>query len=148
MQVREQGRQVQLIRSPYDSVKKRCVQKVVATFKQSYFYSSVNINDYLSASQLLILTDGEKKTLSDWLINKSTAVASTNRASVVSESDKFIGRLTDAILADGIPAYQAAQVYAEMDKLAKALKKMGHPRSSLKPVKATAGQSGQVAMEL
>lgn len=148
MQIREQGRQVQLIRSPYDPVKKRCTQKVVATFKQHYSYSSVDINKYLSAEQLLILTDDEKKTLSDWLINKSTAIASGDRSHIISAADRSIGRIADAILADGIPAYQAAKIYEAMDKLAKALKKMGHPRSALKPVKAPAGQPGQAALEI
>lgn len=146
MQVREQGRQVQLIRSPYDSVKKRCVQKVVVTFKQSPSYSSVDINKYLSASQLLILTEDEKKTLSDWLINKSTAIASMDRSQAISAADRNINRLADAILADGIPPYQAVKIYEAMDKLARALKKAGHPKSALKPVKEVAGQPGQAAL--
>lgn len=142
MQIREQGRQVQLIRSPYDSIKKRCVQKVVHTFEKQSFYQPDGMNKYLSAKQLSDLSDDEKKTLSDWLKAKADKKAADNRASSIRESDANLIALADAILADGVSAEQAAVIWESIEKLSKALKKAGHPKSSLKASGAPQTQPG------
>lgn len=132
MQIREQGQQVQLIRSPYDSTKKRCVQKVVHTFKRQYSYLSDDLNNYLSADQVLDLSDDEKKTLSDWLKARTDKKAADDRASSIRYADIRNNLTADAISSDGVSAEQAAAIWESIEKLSKALKKAGHPKSSLK----------------
>lgn len=138
MQIREQGKQVQLIRSPYSQEKKRCVQKVVHTFERRYHYSSDDVNEYLSVEQVSDLSDDEKKTLSDWLRAKADKNASDDRKHKISYADKFLSLTADAILSDGVSQEQAAQIWFGIEKLSKALKKSGHPKSALKSPPAPA----------
>lgn len=146
MQIREQGRQVQLIRSPYDSVKKRCVQKVVHTFHRAGNYISVDINDYLTAEQSSDLSADENKTLSDWLKAKADKSLSDVRKYSIMLASNDIGRLTDAILADGVSEEKALEIWCEIDKLSKALKKAGFPKSSLKAPAIKTGLTDQASL--
>ena len=148
MQIREQGRQVQLIRSPYDSTKKRCVQKVVHTFKQQYIYSSDDVTKYLSAEQVSDLSDDEKKTLSDWLKAKADKSSADDRKYSISYADIQIIKAADAISSDGVCAGQAAKIWEAIEKLSKSLKKAGHPKSAAKPPAAPVVPAGQVALSL
>jgi hypothetical protein len=148
MQIREQGRQVQLIRSPYDSTKKRCVQKVVHTFKRQYIYLSDDVTKYLSAEQVEDLSDDEKKTLSDWLKAKADKGSADDRRVSIAYADRQIVKAADAISSDGVSAEQAAKIWEAIEKLSKALKKAGHPRSSTKSPAAPAAPAGQVALHL
>ena len=144
MQIREQGRQVQLIRSPYDSVKKRCVQKVVHTFKKQYIYSSDDITEYLSVQQVEDLSDDEKKTLSVWLATKADKMSADVRRNRIILADTTIEGLADAISSDGVSADQALKIWEAIDKLSKVLKKTGYPKSALKtpaPPVVPAGQA-------
>jgi hypothetical protein len=127
MQIREQGQQVQLIRSPYDKDKKRCVQKVFMKFERSHSYDA-NVNKYLSDNQIKELSADEIKTLSDWLTAKADKLAADVRKSSIFSAEYSISRLADAILSDNVDAAKASEIYAAMDVLAKALKKMGHER--------------------
>ena len=127
MQIREQGQKVQLIRSPYDSNKKRCVQKVFITFKRSYMYTA-NVNKYLSDDQIKELSADEIETLSDWLTSRADKSSADDRRYAIESSDKNIIKSADAILSDGANAEKAAAIYASMDVMAKALKKAGHPK--------------------
>ena len=148
MQIREQGRQVQLIRSPYDSTKKRCVQKVVHTFKQQYSYLSDDITKYLSAEQVADLSDDEKKTLSDWLKARADKTSADDRKYSISGADRQISKSADAISSDGVSAEQAAKIWEAIEKLSKALRKSGHPRSATKAPAAPVVPAGQVALSL
>lgn len=132
MQIREQGKQVQLIRSPYNPVKKRCVQKVVHTFKQQYEYKSDDVSLYLSASQLADFTDVEKSELSAWLKKQKDDKTKEDRARTILLADVNLGRLANAVEMDAITVEKAAEIWASISILTKALKKAGHP----KPVKA------------
>lgn len=143
MQIREQGRQVQLIRSPYDATKKRCVQKVVHTFPQSNVGYGSAIDEFLSADQLADLSDDEKKTVSDWLKARADKKAADRRESAISFADGSIGRVADAISSDGVSAEQAARIWAAIDKLSKALKKASYPKSAMKASAAPVAQAGQ-----
>jgi hypothetical protein len=133
MQIREQGKQVQLIRSPYDKTKKRCVQKVAHIFPRQYFYSSDDITTYLSAEQIADLSDDEKKTLSDWLKGRADKSAADNRRNRIISADISLSALADAILSDGVTDEQAAAIVEGLAKVAKALKKSGHKSSKKKP---------------
>lgn len=130
MQIRIQGKQVQLIRSPYCKEKKRCVQKVAHTFKDPIVFSSDDVNTYLSAEQLADLSDDEKKTLSDWLRDKADKNSAADRRFFISWADKNIIKSADAILSDGVDADQAAKIWEAIERLSKALKKSGHPKSA------------------
>ncbi len=130
MQIREQGQQVQLIRSPYDSTKKRCVQKVFITFKRSYMYAA-NVNKYLSDEQIKELSVDEIKTLSDWLTVRADKLSADDRRYAIAAADTRISAIADAILSDGIDTVQAEKVYAEIDKLQKVLRKAGHTRKKV-----------------
>lgn len=133
MQIREQGKQVQLIRSPYDKTKKRCVQKVVHIFQRQYVYLSDDITKYLSAEQIADLSDDEKKTLSDWLRARADKSSADGRRIKISYADKNLSDLADAILSDGVTDEQAAAIVEGLAKVAKALKKSGHKSSKKKP---------------
>jgi hypothetical protein len=148
MQIREQGKQVQLIRSPYDSTKKRCVQKVVHTFKQRYSYSSDDVNRYLSAEQVADLSDDEKKTLSDWLKAKTDKTTADDRKYSISYADSHISKAADAISSDGVSAEQAAKIWEAMTTLSKALKKSGHPRRASADKKEAVTQDAQQQIDL
>lgn len=130
MQIRIQGKQVQLIRSPYCKEKKRCVQKVAHTFKDPIIFSSDDVNTYLSAEQVADLSDDEKKTLSDWLREKADKCSAADRRFFISWADKNIIKSADAIFSDGVDAEQAAKIWEAMERLGKALKKSGHPKSA------------------
>ena len=142
MQIREQGQQVQLIRSPYDSTKKRCVQKVAHTFKKRSSYSSDDITEYLSAEKIADLSDSEKKTLSDWLKDRADKKTADDRKNSIIHAYINISKLADAILSDYVSAEQAEKIWLAIEKLSKALKKSGHPRSSLKAPGAPQMQPG------
>jgi len=148
MQIREQGQQVQLIRSPYCKEKKRCVQKVVHTFKRQYYYSSDDVSKYLSVDQVADLSDDEKKKLSDWLKAKADKTSADDRAYSISRADRQISKAADAILSDGVSAEQAVEIWAAIEKLSKALRKSGHPRSAAKAPAAPVVPAGQVALSL
>lgn len=126
MQIREQGRQVQLIRSPYDKEKKRCVQKVVHTFQQRYSYSPDDLTKHLSADQLADLSDDEKKTLSDWMKAKTDKVLADGRKIKIIYADTELSAMADAILSDGVSDEQAAKIFEGLAKVSKALRKAGH----------------------
>jgi len=139
MQIREQGRQVQLIRSPYDSTKKRCVQTVFCHFKRSYKYLSADMNDYLSAEQIALLSDDEKKQLSDWLKARTDKDLTDDRRLRIRIADKIIDALTDAILSydpakddnvlsADLSEVDVAKIYGAIDRLKKAMKKKGLAR--------------------
>ncbi len=129
MQIREQGKQVQLIRSPYDPARKRCVQRVAHKFERRIMYLSANPADYLSAEQLADLSDDEQQTLAAWLNAKSDKQAADDRSYAIRFADSNIIRLADAILSDGLPDSQHAdRIWKAMSQLEKALKKSGHPR--------------------
>jgi cell division septation protein DedD len=138
MQIREQGKQVQLIRSPYDKEKKRCVQKVAHTFKQQHKYLSDDITKYLSAEQLADLSDDEKKTLSDWLKAKTDKTKADDCMINIMTADRLLSQSADSILSAGVSAEKAAAIWAAMDKMSKALRKAGHPKKTPAPAVAAA----------
>lgn len=132
MQIREQGRQVQLIRSPYDSAKKRCTQKVVHTFKSSVLYSTDDIKKCLSDEQLLDLSADEIQTVEVWIKARFNNSAQNSRSYSIMMASQTINSLADAILSDGLTDQQAANIWLAIDALAKSMKKSGHAKSAKK----------------
>lgn len=153
MQIREQGNAVQLIRTPYDKVRKRCYQKVAFSFKQHHSYLSDD-GEYLSADRMTLkrpgtasaedaglgdagaLTDDEQKKLSAWLRAKADQISAGNRQSAISNLGAELGRSASAIAKDGVSAEQAATIWKAIEQLSKALKRSGNPKSAKAPVAA------------
>jgi hypothetical protein len=127
MQIREQGNQVQLIRSPYDKDKKRCVAHVAHTFKIPSDYS-MTPDKYLSAEQIADLSVEELAHFDAWLRAKAAKKSAESRAFRISYADRWIGEAVSAIAADGVSSEQAVKIWAAMDAMAKTLKKAGHPK--------------------
>lgn len=129
MQIREQGQQVQLIRSPYDSTKKRCVQKVVHTFKKQDDYLSASIGDYLSDEQRDDLSSDEKQLLHSWLNDRFYSYKANERKEAIRLAYINIVKTSAAILSDGIEDENAQSIYEAIDILRSALKKRGHKKN-------------------
>lgn len=127
MQIREQGKQVQLIRSTYDKDKKRNVAKVVTHFPR---YTDENP----SADVWGVLTDEEKVQLQEWLDERAAKKAETDKNRSARIAPNIVGGLIPA--ADLMTPEVAAQVWEQLGKLQKALKKAGHKRPPLVKVAA------------
>lgn len=129
MQIRIQGKQVQLIRNPYNKEKKRCVQKVIATFDK---YADMNRSDggegLLSAEQWTDLSDDEKVTLSDWLTAQAQSRSDSSLRFAVSEAARTLDKVRQGIEKFDTTQEQANAIWEGLAALQKALKKRGHPR--------------------
>ena len=143
MIIREQGQQLQLIRSPYDPEKKRCTQKVIATFEKRYKY---DIDKILSDDKLnnIIygdknLSDDERKKLTEWLQSRVDRADKFSAETSVRYAQERITEIAAALANDAVLLDQsgAAAIYAAMDALTAALKarKLKRPKA---PAKATA----------
>lgn len=154
MYIREQGKKVQLLRSPYDPVKKRCVQKLAHSFPRSYSYSSAELDKYLSAEQIDDLSDDEKQELTAWLTERSDKNLADARKHSIDSAPYYTNQLADNISSDVVELSekQAAKIWDAMDKLAKAMKKAGHKRpakeSPSTAKEAPAQDSNQPALSL
>lgn len=122
MQIREQGRKVQCIRSVYDPAVQRSHQKVVASFPR---YTTD-----MPTSGLDALTDEERQTLENWLAAKRDQHQSAHRSYVARNAEQWLGELS-ASLAANDPATspeKAAAIWKAIGEVAKALRKAGHPK--------------------
>lgn len=137
MQIREQGKKIQCIRSAYDPEIKRSRQSVVLTF--SRWATRLPPDDELAE-----LTDSERQELVTWFEQREAVQADSDRKLTLSCLVRNIERLTAAVSAaeDGeLSEGQAADAWAELARLQKALKAAGFPRP--KQVKAAAQVKGQ-----
>lgn len=143
MYIREQGKKVQLLRSPYDPVKKRCVQKLAHSFPRSYYYSSAELDKYLSAEQIADLSDDEKKELTAWLSERSDKNLADTRKQSIDSAPYYTNQLADNISSDVVELSekQAARIWDAMDKLAKAMKKAGYKKPAVKAAPAAQASS-------
>lgn len=122
MQIREQGRKVQCIRSMYDPAVQRSHQKVVAAFPR--FTTS------MPATGLDELTDLERTELKNWLAAKREQYQSANRAHIARSAEQWLGELTASIAANepAMTPEKAAAIWKGIGDVAKALRKAGHPK--------------------
>lgn len=136
MQIREQGKKVQLIRSPYDSEKKRCIQKLAHSFPRKWAYLSANLDEYLSADQILDLSDDEKKELTAWLSERSDKNLAETRKYSIDSAPRSTSQLADNISSEVVELTEneAIRVWDALDKLAKAMRKAGYKKPA-KPAK-------------
>lgn len=126
MQFRVQGKQLQMIRSVYDSAKKRCIQHVIHTVPS---YTDKISSDY----QIDKLTDSEKEELSAYFVKKSDKKLSDSRENTLNLVEYTFSRLTDAISSSKLTKEQSANIWAGLSDVQKTMKKAGY--SKPKPVK-------------
>jgi hypothetical protein len=122
MQIREQGRKIQCIRSVYDPAVQRSHQKVIATFTR---YTTT-----MPTTGLDELTDQERAELEKWLAAKRDQYQSANRAHIARSAEQWLGELTASIAADepDMTPEKAAAIWKGIGEVAKALRKAGHPK--------------------
>lgn len=139
MQIREQGRKLQCIRSVYDPAPvKRSHQKVVATFPR-YITS-------MPTEGLDELTVQERKELDDWLTTRRNKQQSEHRSFVARSAEKWLGELSAAVTSNepAMTPERAAAIWKGISDVAKALRKAGHPKpkaarkTTVTPVEARA----------
>lgn len=144
MQIREQGKKVQLIRGVYDPTPgvKRFIQTVVHTFNrpevvfsdaERFVFTKTKPEDYLNAEQYADLSVDEKVKLYAWLINKVEKQEYDARCRAVVQADKLLTDLAAAIPSAHVSETAAADIWDAMAKVAKALKKAGHPKGADRP---------------
>lgn len=138
MQIREQGKQVQLLRNPYDKDAKRSVQKVVGHFDR-YDATQPTTEQVESFN----LTDAEKAQLEAWLEKRRLEKEATLINVTARYAAQNIDRVTAAV--DLIQPDQALLVWEAMDRLRKALRKAGHKRPT--PPKTEPDSSTNTASE-
>lgn len=160
MQIRIQGRQVQLIRSPYDSTKKRCVQQVIHSFDagiaDKFNPDQPNLDKFLSAQPGRLikvgkkwvegkagktaacppLTDVERGELVEYLTKCHADRVAAHLDISVQMIDDYAIRAADKIATDGIEKDRAEKIWTALVRLEKALKNAGFPKSAMKPGKA------------
>ena len=118
MHIRIQGKQVQLIRNTYSKEKKRAVQKVIGHFPS---WSRVPGADIWP-----LLNEGETAELQEWLQaqkDKDELYSKQAGADMATSSLQKIIRSVELL-----DEQKAAQVWEELGKLQKALKKAGFKR--------------------
>lgn len=128
MQIREQGKKIQCIRSVYDSTIKRSRQTVVASFSRWA--------DKLPSAELTALTDEERAELSTWWAEYRRKGESSLMLYTVRNMARTLATQADALTAAAtavteLPALTVAQsdeLWEQIARLQKALKKAGHPR--------------------
>lgn len=122
MQIREQGRKIQCIRSVYDPAVQRSHQKVVAALPR---YTTA-----MPTTGLDELTDLERTELENWLAAKRDQYQSATRAHIARSAEQWLAELTASIAANepAMTPEKAAAIWKGMSEVAKALRKAGHPK--------------------
>lgn len=126
MQIREQGRQIQCIRSTYDATIKRSRQKVVAVIERW--------SDHMPLIGLDELSDTERQELAEWFDAKRAKAVADHQKWAVTGAPQVLENLAKAIRAtDTLDVNQIDAIKAGLADVMKALRKAG-PQ---KPHKAT-----------
>jgi hypothetical protein len=122
MQFREQGKKIQCIRSFYDPVSKRSRQRLVAAFDR---YA-----DKFPSVEIVELTEAERQELAIWFEARQAVKAERlNQYRVMSAAVTLVElaqsiRVTGAAMTDS----EAAATWSALSGVAKALRKVGHPK--------------------
>ena len=137
MQFREQGKQVQCIRSTYSSEHKRSQQKVVAAFDR---YATT-----LPTAEIAALTDQERSELTAWFEARDTEKRALRHASLARTAAGTLTPVADAISAVGktMSAADAAATWAALDQVAQALRQTGHAKPKAKAKRARAKKAAK-----
>lgn len=122
MQFREQGKKIQCIRSTYDPANKRSYQKVVATFDR--WESKLSLDD------LGVLTEAERREFAAWFYVREAEKAERLTHEQVKGAVSNLAHLKDAIMTKGagMADDEAGAIWSALADVAKALRKVGHPK--------------------
>lgn len=121
MQIREQGRKIQCIRTVYDKTIKRGRQTVVATFPR-------HIED-MPTTGLDVLTEAERIELEEWLTQRREATQRKNEVYMINSAEHWLGVITSAIRnGNEISPKQAEIIWNGIGEIGKALRKAGHSK--------------------
>jgi hypothetical protein len=129
MQIRIQGKKVQLIRSAYDSAKKRCVQKMVHSFDdQLHGVWFPRLSAYLTPDQIADLSDAEKLQLHAWLERKRSEWEDKRDKRQLDSLESDFEQLSLYISPQTVNSDKATSIYRALALVSKALKKAGYSR--------------------
>lgn len=130
MQFRIQGKQLQMIRSVYDTAKKRCIQSVIHTVPR---YTDKITSD----EQIKNLTDNEKEELSAYLTKTADEKLAFERRIKIAGVGVNFKSLTDAILSVKLTEEQSASIWSGLSDVQKALKKSGYQKPKVEKSEKT-----------
>ncbi|EBR9138308.1 hypothetical protein V6S45_24125 (plasmid) [Escherichia coli] len=121
MQIREQGRKIQCIRTVYDKAIGRGRQTVIATLAR---YTTE-----MPTTGLDELTEAERETLAEWLAKRREASQKSQEAYTAMSADRWLVTLAKAIReGQELRPEQAAAIWQGMGEVGKALRKAGHAK--------------------
>lgn len=127
MQFREQAKKVQCIRSVYSPEKKRCEQKLIATFPR---WS-------ITCPQLPDLTEAENAELKAWFEARSSQQQASENKYLASSAGRQFIKIAEAIALNGssYSANQVNEIWEGMTAIRRAMKKAGHVKSRTAKIK-------------
>lgn len=121
MQIREQGRKIQCIRTVYDKAIGRGRQTVIATLAR---YTTE-----MPTTGLDELTEAERETLAEWLAKRREASQKSQEAYTAMSADRWLVTLAKAIReGQELRPEQAAAIWQGMGEVGKALRKADHAK--------------------
>ncbi len=121
MQFREQGKQIQCIRSAYDPAIKRSHQTVIATFNRS--------TDTIPAADMTGLTDQERQELAVWFQQRQASKLAALQQQRVQLAAQTLTDLANAIrMSNPLTNEEAVAIWQGLSVLGKVMKKAGHPK--------------------
>jgi hypothetical protein len=133
---RERGNKVELLRPVYDSVVKRCKDKVIASFDR------YGVTEIPKKARELI-NDEEAAQVQTWLTKRKNASDAIRTKYKVRGAARDILEIAAAIEEIGVDAENVQTIFDALKRLKKALKATGHTPVSLekKPSKQIEGQT-------
>lgn len=129
-------RRVQIVRTTYDKVKKRGVQKVVGSFPASVEILPENLSGKNSP-----LTEKEKKAAFEWIAQqveyKKTGPYPDLCPSIIFKMEKLSSTLETSLAPSDflVRNIDAGRLYGEIDRLKRALRKRGVTRPKGEPAR-------------
>lgn len=124
MQFREAGKVIQIIKAPYDKERKRCVQRLVGSFRISDETLSDELISKLSADELREVEDYRAA-------KKADIEAAARLSSAKNMADDIRSKCQVVSLLD---AAEAVRVWESIAALKDALRRAGHKRPKADPI--------------
>lgn len=142
MQIREQGRKIQCIRTVYDKGIGRGRQVVVATLPR--WGSAAPADDVLAK-----LTDTEREQLTDFLAKRREESEDSNTRYTAMSADSWLATLAKAIKGgQTLRPEQADAIWQGMGEVAKAMRKAGYAKpKAVKKAKPAPAQPEVVGLD-
>lgn len=132
------GRTIQVYRSVYVPEKKRSKQLLLLTFPAYCDQIPENVLKKVKPDRKL--TDNELKEVQAWLDKRKTDREESGLKYSVSDLPRAINLATEGLTKYGITNEQAQIVYNSIDRITKAIRKIGFTRPKSEPVKPEPAQ--------